>query len=160
MGDYPGDGKNENYNEGIFVGYRWTDKQNIKPLFGFGHGLSYTTFEYGKITADKKVMDADGNITFTVLVKNTGSRDGKETVQLYISDKESSLPRPVKELKRFKKVDLKAGESQSVSFTISKEELSFYDDTKHEWIAEPGKFEALVGASSTDIRSKILFELK
>ena len=105
-------------------------------------------------------MDADGNITFTVLVKNTGSRDGKETVQLYISDKESSLPRPVKELKRFKKVDLKAGESQSVSFTISKEELSFYDDTKHEWIAEPGKFEALVGASSTDIRSKILFELK
>jgi len=160
MGDYPGDGKNENYNEGIFVGYRWTDKQNIKPLFGFGHGLSYTTFEYGKITADKKVMDVDGNITFTVSVKNTGRRDGKETVQLYINDKESSLPRPVKELKGFKKIQLKAGETQNVSFTISKEELSFYDNTKHAWLAESGKFEALVGASSTDIRSEVLFELK
>ena len=105
LGEYPGNEKvgnivNEKYNEGIFVGYRWTDKQKkVKPLFPFGYGLSYTTFEYGKPVADKKTMSADDTITFTVSVKNTGTREGQEVVQLYISDKKSSLPRPVKELK-------------------------------------------------------------
>lgn len=160
LGDYPGDGKSETYNEGIFVGYRWADKQKIKPLFSFGHGLSYTTFEYGKVSADKKQLTADEDITFTLSVKNTGGRAGEEIVQLYISDKKSSLPRPIKELKGFKKVQLNAGEEKTVSFTVSKSALSFYDDTKHSWVAEAGKFEALVGASSADIRSKIQFELK
>ncbi len=160
LGDYPGNGKDETYNEGIFVGYRWVDKQNIKPLFSFGHGLSYTTFKYGKVSADKKQLAADEDITFTLSIKNTGSRAGEETVQLYISDKKSSLPRPVKELKGFKKIQLNANEEKNVSFTISKEALSFYDDIKHSWIAEPGAFEALIGASSTDIRSKLSFELR
>lgn len=166
LGEYPGSEKvgdivNEKYNEGIFVGYRWADKQKkAKPLFPFGHGLSYTTFEYGKPVADKKTMTADDTITFTVTVKNTGDREGQEVVQLYISDKKSSLPRPVKELKGFKKVKLAPGEEQKVSFTVAKDALSFFDGAKHEWIAEPGKFEAVIAASAADIRGVVPFELR
>ncbi|EOA50714.1 glycoside hydrolase family 3 C-terminal domain-containing protein [Bacteroides salyersiae] len=166
LGEYPGSEKvgdivNEKYNEGIFVGYRWADKQKkAKPLFPFGHGLSYTTFEYGKPVADKKTMTADDTITFTVTVKNTGDREGQEVVQLYISDKKSSLPRPVKELKGFRKVKLAPGEEQKVSFTVAKDALSFFDDAKHEWIAEPGKFEAVIAASAADIRGVVPFELR
>ncbi|RHU25638.1 glycosyl hydrolase [Parabacteroides sp. TM07-1AC] len=167
LGEYPGtprnDGSNlvdEKYNESIFVGYRWADKQKTRPLFSFGHGLSYTTFEYGKVTADKKAIVKDEPITFTLTVKNTGDREGAEVVQLYISDKKSSLPRPIKELKGFQKVYLQPGEVKQVSFTIGTDALSFFDDGKHEWIAEPGQFETLVGASSTDIRGKVVFELK
>lgn len=160
LGEHPGDHVNVRYNEGLFVGYRWTDKEKLKPLFAFGHGLSYTTFEYGKPTIDKKEMTADGTVTVSVPVKNTGDREGKEVVQLYISDKKSSLPRPVKELKGFEKVTLAPGEEKVVSFTINSEALSYFDDKKHEWVAEPGKFEALVGASSTDIKGKVAFELK
>ncbi|RHB36376.1 glycosyl hydrolase [Bacteroides nordii] len=166
LGEYPGTEKvgnivNEKYNEGIFVGYRWTDKQKkVKPLFPFGYGLSYTTFEYGKPVADKKTMSADDTITFTVSVKNTGTREGQEVVQLYISDKKSSLPRPVKELKGFDKVKLAPGEEKNISFTITKDALSFFDDTKHEWVAEPGKFEAVIAASAADIKGVVPFELK
>ena len=166
LGEYPGSEKvgdivNEKYNEGIFVGYRWADKQKkAKPLFPFGHGLSYTTFEYGKPVADKKTMTADDTITFTVTVKNTGDREGQEVVQLYISDKKSSLPRPVKELKGFRKVKLAPGEEQKVSFTVAKDALSFFDDAKHEWVAEPGKFEAVIAASAADIRGVVPFELR
>ena len=166
LGEYPGNEKvgnivNEKYNEGIFVGFRWTDKQKkVKPLFPFGYGLSYTTFEYGKPVADKKTMSADDTITFTVSVKNTGTREGQEVVQLYISDKKSSLPRPVKELKGFDKVKLAPGEEKTVSFTIAKDALSFFDDTKHEWVAEPGKFEAVIAASAADIKGVVPFELK
>ena len=166
LGEYPGNEKvgnivNEKYNEGIFVGYRWTDKQKkVKPLFPFGYGLSYTTFEYGKPVADKKTMSADDTITFTVSVKNTGTREGQEVVQLYISDKKSSLPRPVKELKGFDKVKLAPGEEKNISFTITKDALSFFDDTKHEWVAEPGKFEAVIAASAADIKGVVPFELK
>lgn len=166
LGEYPGNEKvgnivNEKYNEGIFVGYRWTDKQKkVKPLFPFGYGLSYTTFEYGKPVADKKTMSADDTITFTVSVKNTGTREGQEVVQLYISDKKSSLPRPVKELKGFDKVKLAPGEEKTVSFTIAKDALSFFDDAKHEWVAEPGKFEAVIAASAADIKGVVPFELK
>lgn len=166
LGEYPGTEKvgnivNEKYNEGIFVGYRWTDKQKkVKPLFPFGYGLSYTTFEYGKPVADKKTMSADDTITFTVSVKNTGTREGQEVVQLYISDKKSSLPRPVKELKGFDKVKLAPGEEKTVSFAITKDALSFFDDAKHEWVAEPGKFEAVIAASAADIKGVVPFELK
>lgn len=160
LGEHPGDSINVAYNESIFVGYRWADKEKIKPLFPFGHGLSYTTFEYGTPTADKKEMAANDKITFKVTVKNTGDREGKEVVQLYIADKKSSLPRPVKELKGFRKVGLKPGEAKEISFTIDKEALSFYDDTKQSWVAEPGKFEALIGASAADIKGKVAFELK
>lgn len=166
LGEYPGSEKvgdivNEKYNESIFVGYRWADKQKkAKLLFPFGHGLSYTTFEYGKPVANKKTMTADDTITFTVTVKNTGDREGQEVVQLYISDKKSSLPRPVKELKGFQKVKLAPGEEQKVSFTVAKDALSFFDDAKHEWVAEPGKFEAVIAASAADIRGVVPFELR
>lgn len=160
VGEFPGKDGQVNYKEGIFVGYRWNDKQNIKPLFGFGHGLSYTTFEYGKVTADKKEMTTSDKITFTVSVKNTGHREGSEIVQLYISDLKSSLPRPAKELKDFGKLTLQPGETKTLSFTIDNTALSFFDDVKHAWISEPGDFEAIIGASSTNIKSKIGFKLK
>ena len=174
LGEYPGNkqelaagkGKdlkdpiNITYNEGIFVGYRWHDTKHIKPLFSFGHGLSYTNFQYGKVKADKSEMTADDTITFTVNVKNTGKVDGAEVVQLYVSDLKSSLPRPLKELKGFDKVFLKAGESKDVTITIDQSALSFFDPVKHDWVAEPGEFEVLVGSSSSDIRTKIKFTLK
>lgn len=149
------------YNEGIFVGYRWADKQKkVKPLFPFGHGLSYTTFEYGKPTVDSKVMTAGGTLTVKVTVSNTGAREGQEVVQLYISDKKSSLPRPVKELKGFRKIKLAPGETCEVTFCIDREALSFFDDTKHAWVAEPGRFEAVIASSAADVRGVVPFELK
>lgn len=167
LGDYPGiartDGSkivDEKYNEGIFVGYRWADRQGIRPLFPFGHGLSYTTFKYGKAVADKKVMGTHDTLTITVPVTNTGDRKGAEVVQLYISDLKSSLPRPVKELKGFCKIELAPGETKEVVFTVNKDALSFFDDIHHEWVAEPGRFEGIVAASAADIKSKVTFELK
>ena len=165
LGDYPGrqreDGIfDEKYNESIFDGYRWTDKQKIRPLFPFGHGLGYTTFAYGKATVNKKVMKIDEQIAITVPITNTGKRIGSEIVQLYISDLKSSLPRPVKELKGFSKIQLAPGETQEVTFLIDKQALSFFNDSRHEWVAEPGKFEAQIAASATDIKSKVTFELE
>ena len=165
LGEYTGertqDTVNIKYNEGIFVGYRWADMQKeVKPLFPFGHGLSYTTFEYGKPTADAKTMTADGTLTVRVTVKNTGTREGQEVVQLYIGDKKASLPRPVKELKGFQKIKLAPGEEKEVTFTIRKDALSFFDADKHEWVAEPGKFEAIIAASAADIKGKVPFELQ
>ena len=147
------------YKEGIFVGYRWAEEKHIKPLFAFGHGLSYTTFEYGKVTSDKKSMSASDQVTFSVKVKNTGSRAGEEVVQLYISDLKCSVPRPVKELKGFEKVSLQPNEEKTVTFTIDKSALSYFDAAKHDWVAEPGDFEALIGAASDDIKTKTLFTL-
>ena len=148
------------YNEGIFVGSRWTDRQKkVQPLFSFGHGLSYTTFEYGKPVADKREMKAGEQITVTVPVKNTGNREGKEVVQLYIRDKKSTVERPVKELKGFCKVSLKPGEEKEVSFTIDRSALSYFDAGSHQWVAEPGAFEAIVAASATDIRGRVEFKL-
>ena len=150
----------EEYKEGIYVGYRWTDKQKIRPLFAFGHGLSYTTFKLGKLMADKQQLSAGGQISFTVNVTNTGSRAGSETVQLYISDKQCSVDRPVKELKAFQKVFLQPGESRDVTLTIGCDALSFYNEAKGEWTAEPGAFEALVGTASDNLTGKITFELQ
>lgn len=165
LGEYIGESSRNvvdmKYNEGIFVGYRWTDKQKkTKPLFPFGYGLSYTTFAYGKPVANDKTISPEGTLTVKVKIKNTGTRKGKEIVQLYISDKQSSLPRPVKELKGFSKIELSPGEEREVTFTIDKEALSFFDDTKHTWVAEPGKFEAIIASSSADIKGVVPFELK
>lgn len=148
------------YKDDIFVGYRWFDKKGIKPLFPFGHGLSYTTFSYGKLSVDKKIISKDEVVTVSVKVKNTGTRSGKEVVQLYIRDNKSSFLRPEKELKAFEKVSLLPGEEKLVDFKIDKSSLSFFDDKKHEWIVEPGTFEAIVGSSSRDIKGKIPFEVK
>ena len=156
---FPHDGKTC-YKDGIFVGYRWTEKEGIEPLFPFGHGLSYTTFAYGPVEADRASTDERGTVNVSVEVTNTGDRAGAEVVQLYIADKESSLPRPVKELKGFEKVWLEAGQSKVVTFPVGVEALRYYDDTKGEWVAEKGAFEALVGTSSADIKGSAVFELK
>ena len=158
---YPGLNHQQIYKDDIFVGYRWSDlHKKIRPMFSFGHGLSYTTFEYGKAEIDKKVMRQGESLRVRIPVTNTGNRFGAEIVQLYVSDLKSSLPRPKKELKGFKKVDLQPGESQLVEFEIEGSKLSYFDDKKHAWVAEPGKFEILIGASSSDIRSKVAFELE
>ena len=141
------------YKEGIYVGYRWAEKQNIKPLFAFGHGLSYTTFEY----SEAKCSKSGSGYKVTVDVTNTGALEGKEVVQLYISDHESSLERPVKELKGFKKVALAAGETKKVTFEITEDMLKFYDPEKKDWVLEKGKFTAHVGAASDDIRTSVEF---
>ena len=164
-GSYPGtwrDGHqiiDETYKEDIFVGYRWTDKQQINPLFPFGYGLSYTTFQVSNLRADKKEMTADDQLTITADVKNVGSLAGAEVLQLYISDTQSSLPRPVKELKGFKKVYLEPGETQQVSFIIDRSALSFYDEKTGAWTAEPGEFVAMVNNSSAPTKNHIRFIL-
>ena len=148
------------YKEDILVGYRWFDTKKIKPLFPFGYGLSYTTFSYGKPSLSQTSMTANGSVTLKVDVTNTGKRAGAEVVQLYIADLKSSLPRPAKELKGFKKVLLNPGETKTVEFTIDRSALEFYNDAKKQWEAEPGAFEAIIGASSADIKGKVKFELK
>ena len=131
-----------------------------RPLFAFGYGLSYTTFQYGKTEISAKSMTRDGSVVVSVPVTNTGSRAGKEVVQLYISDLKSSLPRPLKELKAFCKIELQPGETKSVSFTITEEMLRYFDPDRHEWVSEPGDFEALVASSAADIHSRTKFTLK
>ena len=148
------------YKEGIYVGYRWTEKNKLKPQFAFGHGLSYTTFAYGKATADKKTIAQGESITVSVPVTNTGEREGMEVVQLYISDPKCSVDRPVKELKGFEKVSLKPGETKTVTFTIGTDALSYFDAQRHQWVAEPGQFVAHIAAASDDVRSSVKFELK
>lgn len=147
----------EEYKEGIFVGYRWADMKRVKPLFAFGHGLSYTSFEIGKVTADKQVVKGDETISFTVSVRNTGKKAGAETVQLYVTDQKSTLPRPLKELKAFQKVFLQPGESREVTLTLDKRSLSFFDDRLQQWVAEDGEFEARIGNSSGNIIRKLPF---
>lgn len=150
----------EEYKEGIFVGYRWADKEKTKPLFAFGHGESYTSFRIGKAKASAASITTADSLSFTVSVTNTGKVAGSETVQLYIHDCESSLPRPYKELKGFRKVYLQPGETKEVTITIGKDALSFYDDKAASWTTEPGQFEALVGNASDNIVSKVAFTLK
>ena len=150
----------EEYKEGIYVGYRWTDKERIKPTFAFGHGLSYTQFALLNLRSDKSELTQDDTIAFTVNVKNTGKRAGSEVVQLYIHDVKSSVDRPKKELKGFQKVYLQPGENKDVTITINKEALSFYDESSSSWKAEAGKFEALVGNASDNLKLKKVFELK
>ena len=142
------------YKEGIFVGYRWAEKHSIKPLFAFGHGLSYTTFEYDQA----KCRKSSSGFKVSVDVTNTGSLEGKEIVQLYISDEESSLERPIKELKGFKKISLKPGETRKVTFEIEPDMLKFYNPSCG-WTLEKGQFTAHVGAASDDIRTTVGFML-
>ena len=147
------------YGEGIFVGYRWHDEKEIQPLFPFGYGLSYTSFEIGTPTLSAPSIKPGDQLTVTVNVTNTGKRAGAEVVQLYIADVEASVPRPPKELKGFKKVFLKPAESKQVSFKLTTRDLSFWDVTTKSWKAEPGDFDVLMGASSRNISSKARFHL-
>lgn len=149
-----------NYKEGVFVGYRWNEQQRVKPLFAFGHGLSYTTFEYGKAQLSRTSLTRKGTLTLTVRVRNTGKRAGAEVVQLYIADPQCSVPRPPKELKNFAKITLRAGESRDVHFTITPQMLAYFDEARHAWTAENGTFTAAVGSASDDIRTSADFELQ
>jgi len=144
----------ERYSEGIFVGYRWFDREGIVPTFPFGHGLSYTSFEYGEPSMSGSVGKG---LVFTVPVTNTGSVAGAEVVQLYINDVESTVERPEKELKGFGKVYLEPGETKDVTITVNKSALSFFDADRHEWVAEKGAFKAFVGSSSRNILKSIEF---
>ena len=157
---YPGDSIKQEYKEDILVGYRWHDTKKVPALFPFGHGLSYTTFTYGKPVASAKAMAADGTLTLTVAVKNTGSVAGKEIVQLYIGDDKCSVLRPVKELKHFAKVALAPGEEKNVTFTLTPDDLKLYDEASAAWKYEPGKFKAYVCASSADVRGVVPFEMQ
>ena len=156
--NYPG-ARNVIYGEGIFVGYRHYDYREIEPLFPFGHGLSYTTFQYSEWTMPE-VMKRGEAAKVYMKVKNTGAVAGKEVVQLYVSDKQASLQRPVKELKGFAKVALQPGEEKTVTFELNERALAYFDPDQKAWVAEPGEFEVLIGSSSRDIRVKAKFTLK
>jgi beta-glucosidase len=147
------------YTEGIFVGYRWYDSRNIEPLYPFGYGLSYTTFTYDDLKVSKAKFNENDILTVSFTVKNTGSIEGKETAQLYIRDVESSVPRPVKELKGFKKVDLKPGESKTVEIKLNKKDFSFWNPTTKNWFAEKGDFILYIGSSSRDVKLQKEVEL-
>ena len=151
---YPGDSTalKEQYLDDILVGYRWYDTKKIPALFPFGHGMSYTEYEYGKPLQSSKEISGNAAVEVSVPVKNIGNFAGKEVVQLYVGDDKASVLRPVKELKHFSKVSLEPGEEKTVTFSITPDDLKFYDDTKGEWVAEPGKFTLYIGASSADIR--------
>jgi beta-glucosidase len=148
------------YHEGIFMGYRWYDAEQIDPEFCFGHGLSYTSFEYSDLKISAEQFSAGETIELKVRVKNSGTVDGFETIQIYVSDTESSVPRPVKELKVFEKVFLKTGESKELSMQLEPSAFQFWHPELKKWIAEPGEFEILVGASSRDIRLSERISLK
>jgi beta-glucosidase len=149
--NFPGENGKVFYGEGLFVGYRYYDKKEIAPLFPFGYGLSYTTFEYSNLQVAETFKVEDG-LVVSVKIKNTGKRAGKEIVQVYVRDVRSSLVRPEKELKAFAKVELQPGASQTVNLHLDQEAFWFYDPARGGWVTEPGEFEILVGASSRDIR--------
>jgi len=148
---YPGNDK-VFYDEGIFVGYRHFDTKNIDPLFPFGYGLSYTTFTYENLTIDKEKIRGDDVLKVSVGITNTGKIKGKEVVQLYIQDVKSSLERPLKELKGFKKINLNPGQMKTIVFELNKDDLSFYNPIENSWVVEEGTFKILIGSSSRDIR--------
>lgn len=152
--NFPGVGDEVNYNEGIFVGYRYYDKKNMEVRFPFGFGLSYTEFEYSDIVISENEISDEQTLTVSCTVKNTGSRAGMEVVQLYVRDKESSVARPVKELKGFEKVSLAPGESKRVAFSLDKRAFAYYETAISDWFVEYGEYEILIGASSRDIRLK------
>ena len=149
--NFPGEKDKVEYNEGIFVGYRYYDSADIKPLFPFGYGLSYTEFEYSDLCIDKLEMSDVETLIVTVKVKNVGDRAGKEIIQLYVRDTETTVIRPRKELKGFEKVDLLPGEQKTVTFALDKRAFAFYDTGINDWRVESGDFEILIGKSSSDI---------
>lgn len=158
-GHYPGENLHVEYSEGIYVGYRGFDKHGVEPQFPFGHGLSYTTFDYSQLQVAPARIAGGGATSIRVEVRNSGRRAGAEVLQLYLQPPPSRVDRPVKELKGFARVVLRPGQARTVSFTLDKAAMSYYDSRVHDWVAEPGRFTVLVGASSRDIRVKGEFEL-
>jgi beta-glucosidase len=149
---YYSGGRDADYGEGVFVGYRYYEKREIQPLFPFGHGLSYTTFQYSNLRVPATVTDG-GPVSMSLDVRNTGSRAGEETIELYVGDEATTaVVRPAKELKGFRKVNLAPGEIATVRFTLSPRDLSYYDVERHDWTVTPGLHRIFVGSSSRDIR--------
>jgi beta-glucosidase len=160
-GYYPNKGdKRVEYKEGIFVGYRHFDRAQVKPLFPFGYGLSYTTFQYSDLKVTPLSADLSAPISVSCNIKNTGSREGQEVAEVYVGDSHASVPRPVKELKGFAKVHLRPGETKQVTIRLDRRAFSFYDVEKGNWKAEPGKFSILVGSSSEKIELQGEFTLR
>ena len=152
--NFPGEDGQVIYGERMFVGYRYYDKRNIEPLFPFGHGLSYTDFSYSHLKLSSTDITDKDQLQVSLTVSNTGKVPGKEVIQLYVADKESTVQRPVKELKAFDKIELEPGESKEVSFTLNNRDFSYYSKVYDRWLAESGEFDILVGSSSRDIRLK------
>jgi len=148
---FPGVKDSVFYDEGIYVGYRYFDKEQMEPLFPFGYGLSYTTFNYENLKIDKEKFSKNDTVTVSVDIVNTGNRPGAEIIQLYVQDIECSTDRPPKELKKFEKVKLEQNERKTVEFNLNSGDFSFYDDSTHSWVVEPGTFNILLGSSSRDI---------
>lgn len=157
--NFPGEDGQVIYGERMFVGYRYYDKRNIEPLFPFGHGLSYTDFSYSHLKLSSTDITDKDQLQVSLTVTNTGKVKGKEVIQLYVADKESTVQRPVKELKAFDKIELEPGESKEVSFTLNNRDFSYYSKVYDRWLAESGEFDILVGSSSRDIRLKASLNL-
>ena len=163
---YPGirpEGENwwqEYYEEGVFIGYRWYESREIPVLYPFGHGLSYTAFEYGPAKVSKRIISAGGSSKVSLTVKNTGEVDGSEVVQLYVAPPDSRVERPLKELKGFRKVFIPAGESRKVEFTVSAKDFCYFDEAAHDWTADPGTYRIMIGSSSADIRQSVGIQLR
>ncbi len=159
-GHYPGENLQVDYAEGIYVGYRYFDKQKIEPLFPFGYGLSYTKFDYGDLKISPNEVSPGKPVEVSLRVRNSGTRPGAEVVELYVHDGHSSVDRPIEELKGFHRIELAPGEAKEVRFTLDRSAMAFYSTAKKDWVTEPGQFDVLVGASSRDIRVKGSFVLK
>lgn len=160
LGNFPGRDLKVNYEEDILVGYRWFDTKGLPVVYPFGYGLSYTTFGYSNLNTDKETYDQADTIQATFTLTNTGDREGAEVAQLYVSDPVCSVMRPVKELKGFKKVFLKPGESRRITLDIPVSSLAFYSEAQSQFVVEPGEFILQLGASASDIKQKISVEVK
>ena len=160
LGNFPGRDLKVNYEEDILVGYRWFDTKGLPVVYPFGYGLSYTTFNYSNLNTDKKTYDQADTIQATFTLTNTGDREGAEVAQLYVSDPVCSVMRPVKELKGFKKVFLKPGESRRITLDIPVSSLAFYSEAQSQFVVEPGEFILQLGASTSDIKHKISIDVK
>ena len=147
------------YDEGVFVGYRWYENKAIEPLYAFGYGLSYTTYEYSNLKLEHASIKAGSSVNLKIDIQNTGTVEGKEIVQVYVRDVNSSVVRPLKELKDFKKVQLAAGEKQTVYFTLTDRDFAFWDAETEDWKVEPGQFEILVGAASNNMKATAQIEV-
>lgn len=147
------------YDEGVLIGYRWYESKGIEPLYAFGHGLSYTTYDYSNLKLENSLIKAGSHLNLKIDIENTGKMDGKEVVQLYIRDIESSVLRPKKELKNFRKVQLNTGEKKTVYFTLKERDFAFWDVESNSWKVEPGIFEILIGSASNNILAKAKFEI-
>ena len=155
---YPGVDSVVNYKEGLYVGYRHFDTHRVRPQFAFGYGLSYTTFKYGKPSVSATSLTDGGSVKLTVDITNTGKREGKETVQLYIGEQHPSVERPAKELKAFEKVSLKPGETKTVTFTVTPDMLAYYSPTLHNWTADAGTYTVYVCSSSENVEGKVVLK--